>query len=497
MSLRAKFRLLIAIFGISVAANVLVSVWCIDIYIANATSRFQLLMFSARDTENIRRMLDELQEELQDAVAASSTHGLSSRADCRPLNSRIANVAAGLGEGEGSARREQLVALSAHLAEAVERLRVMLQQGMSAEAGNLLTARIVPDYLIPLRRILADVGSDNDDNLMRTSSEIAAKQAKVTVILSVNAIAAFLLAAVGVHLVRNWVLKPVADLKLAVEAHSRGELRYRISEHAADELGTLSRAVNGMADSLLDIQERLVQQERLAAIGEVAATIAHNIRNPLAGIRASAQSAMLDLPEDGENCARQRQIMETVDSLNRWVRELLMVSQPILLQRQAVEVGELVDRVFTVMGADADRRGIRLKYSRSSTTSTVFVDSARIEQAILVVVANAVEASENGSEVEVAAVEDRASAGLVQLTVKDTGPEIDDDTIKRIGTPGFTTKPGGTGTGLYQAQRIVQAHGGNIVFENSADAGTRVTLRLPVGDDPCRRREGGENPDSR
>ena len=237
-----------------------------------------------------------------------------------------------------------------------------------------------------------------------------------------------------------------------------------------------------MADSLIEIQRRLLEQERMAAIGEVTSTVAHNIRNPLAGIRASAQSSMTHLPESSEVASHQAAIVSTVDSLNRWLRELLQVSQPIELDCRPTAVADVVARVTGVLQTSAQRRGISFLVDESPALCLARIDPPRIEQAVLTVVANALDASPTGGEVRVEIRRD-TQADWILLGVSDRGPGIPPQVRDRIASPYFSTKPGGTGIGLYLAKRVVQAHGGTLEFQNNPAGGTTVTLRLPATTD--------------
>jgi signal transduction histidine kinase len=477
MSLQGKFRLLLAIFGISIAANVFVSVWCIQVYMRAATSRFELLMTAARSTEGLRAVLDD---------AAAALRGRLSRGEplhrqwedwTEQISATLAALPAEVETADQRARRERIAKLIEEFAERGGQADRLAAGGRSAEAAAMLEGPLEKGVLLPLRRELADYARASDADLTRTTADTADKQALVTLLLAVNACVAFLLAATGVHLVRNWLLKPLEGLTAAVERHARGDLGYRIPQpHAADELGTLAATVNRMAESLQQSQDRLVQQERLAAIGEVASSVAHNIRNPLASIRASVQEALPELAEGSPARGRAEEIIRTIDSLNRWLRELLMVSRPIDLRREPVAVDAVVERVLAVMRPEAQRRSVELSYTPAGASLRVLADVPRIEQALLAVVDNAVEASPAGKTVR---IEAQAADGWVTLGILDEGPGLTTEVQARVATAYFSTKPGGTGIGAHLARRIAQAHGGDLEFSNRPAGGTMVLLRLP------------------
>jgi len=156
MSLHGKFRFLLAIFGISVVANVLVSVWCIHIYMGEATNRFQLLMFSARDTEEIRRLLDDLTAELRErGQRDSGLHDTRYRHLHEKIAARIAELRVEKDDTDQNDVRRRLGKLATHLSQACDRYVDLLNNTRRAEAEALLTGEIIPRYLEPLDRRLS------------------------------------------------------------------------------------------------------------------------------------------------------------------------------------------------------------------------------------------------------------------------------------------------------------------------------------------------------
>jgi signal transduction histidine kinase len=481
MSLTARFQLLLAIFGVSVVVNVLVSVVCIHFYIRVASERFAALTLTVRDTEQVRALVDDLLTDLRDIPQRdASLRNYRFRVLHEKIVSRVADLKPPRDDDEARAMKGQLVALASQLAMLAEGFVEHVERGAADEALALLGDGPLESAAGEMERLLDAFSRDSDLVVTDASRDVARQESLVAAVLSGNALLAFLLAAAGVHLVRNWVLKPVGALKLAAEHHAAGDLDYRIAEHSNDELGTLSREINRMADSLIEIQRRLVEQERMAAIGEVASTVAHNIRNPLAGIRASAQSSLADLPEDGDQYRLQLSILQTVDSLSKWLRELLMVSKPITLERRAVVLRDVVESVLSVLAPAAQRRGIRMVVDEAQPGCEVYADAMRLEQAVLSILDNAVEASPTGETVRIE-IDRPATGGMVELRIGDRGPGIPPEIMHRVASAYFSTKPGGTGIGLHLAKRTLQAHGGSLEFENDPAGGTRVVVRIPEG----------------
>ncbi len=483
MSLQSKFRLLLAVFGVSIVANVLVSVWCIQAYLGGAVTQFRQHMDSANEVGLTRSQLDELMMSL--AAYATDPHAepassLQQAAD--DVADRFLRLARQHPDDPVLGRQDRIVQITNDLRRLTKEYLVLADAGDKDEALAFLRQRVDTECAKTLGVALASAAVSDDWAITRTTLDITGTQSRVTALLSANAIGAFLLSAIGVLLVRNWVLKPVELLAVATDEHAKGNLSYRIEVRKRDELGNLSEAMNRMADSLLEIQKRLVQQERLAALGAVASIVAHNIRNPLAGIRASAQSAMNALPDASAEYQQQRQIVETVDSLNQWLKQLLLVNRPLELDRRPTSMREMVEAVLATQKTNAARRGIALRFEEADGVCIVHVDPRHIEQAIQVLVDNALDASPPNGEVVLTAAHVADSDRWVDLSVRDQGPGIPADVRDRIAAAYFTTKPGGTGIGLHLAKKAVESHGGEILFDSPPGGGTSVTLRLPTRD---------------
>ncbi len=483
MSLQSKFRVLLAIFGVSILANMLVSIWCIQVYLDGAVAQFRQHMDSANEIHFAHTQLNELMLDLAAYAtgaypepASSLQHMADDVADrcVRLIRERQNDLL--------SDQQDRILRDAGDLRRLTGEFLRLVDAGEKDEALAVLRQHLDAECARTLREALASAARSDDWTITQTTLGITRTQSQITALLTANAIGAFLLSAIGVLLVRDWVLKPVESLAVATDEHARGNLSHRIEVHRQDELGNLSHAMNRMADSLLEIQKRLVQQERLAALGAVASIVAHNIRNPLAGIRASAQSAMNALPESGMEHQRQRQIVETVDSLNQWLKLLLLVNRPLELDRRPTPVCEMVEAVLATQQANAARRGVALRFEAAGSGCMVHVDPRHIEQAIQVLVDNALDASPPNGQVLLTAAPVADSDRWVDLSVRDQGPGIPADVRDRIAAPYFTTKPGGTGIGLHLAKKAVESHGGEIRFESPPGGGTSVTLRLPTRD---------------
>jgi signal transduction histidine kinase len=222
-------------------------------------------------------------------------------------------------------------------------------------------------------------------------------------------------------------------------------------------------------------QEALIRSERLAAIGELAGSVAHGIRNPLSGIRAAAQIA--------REQAREPDLQETLDSvlqesdrLEQRVRTLLDFSRPFDPNPRPTDVGALLEAVRSTVARQADGQGVALSAEVSGEPCSVETDPDFLEEAILELAGNALRAMPNGGELRL-----RASRGdgRTEIVVSDTGGGIPPGVQGRIFDLFFTTRPTGTGMGLATVKKIIERLGGVVALESSNQGGTRFRIDLP------------------
>ena len=248
----------------------------------------------------------------------------------------------------------------------------------------------------------------------------------------------------------------------------------RLTTRYRDAVTSLEHANRELKDS----QDHLRRADRLSALGEIAAGLAHEIQNPLAGIKGAleivASRAQPDTPEaeftdiGGRELAR----LETL------VREFLDYARPRDPTLRPTEVPDLVERVTALLRPEADKRRVRLvcEYPDTSTDLSLNLDPDQMTQVILNVVLNAIQASPSD---EVVRIHLSMEPGWGTIDVIDEGPGIAPEHVSRIFDPFFTTKARGTGLGLATSQRIVAAHGGTITALPGSPAGTSFRIRLP------------------
>ncbi len=280
--------------------------------------------------------------------------------------------------------------------------------------------------------------------------------------------------------IRLWLVRPLQALGRATGVISTGDLTHRIPVTGHDEFGTLAASINTMAASLAENQRRLIAAERFALVGEMSAYVAHNIRNPLASIRTTAQAELLNLPGDDGRRDAFRDIVTATDRLESWVGDLLRFSSPVSLERTSEDVNALVERCADLARPQLAQKGVRLEMKLAPGLAPVPLDRNKMEQVFSVVLANAMEASPAGATIRVAsAVRQPNHVPLACISVEDAGPGIPRERLGKLFTLFATSKKSGTGLGLALAQKIVTAHDGTITVTSREGAGTLVEIRLP------------------
>jgi signal transduction histidine kinase len=270
----------------------------------------------------------------------------------------------------------------------------------------------------------------------------------------------------------------VAGIASAQSARFAGVTREL--ERRTRDLRTRTSELGRSYEDLRAAQEELVKKEQLAVIGELAAVIAHEVRNPLA-IIANAVAGLRKQAISRQDHETLLAILdEETSRLNRLVTDLLRYARPVSVQRSDFSLADVLDRALSLVSQD--RRGIRTEMRVEGHDGRIWGDSNLLRQVFDNLVVNAVQAMGAGGTVTVrvrGATEDGVAG--VAVDIIDTGEGMDTQVRTRARDPFFTTRPSGTGLGLAIVDRIVDAHGGRLAIDSRAGEGTTVTVFLPTG----------------
>jgi two-component system sensor histidine kinase HydH len=238
------------------------------------------------------------------------------------------------------------------------------------------------------------------------------------------------------------------------------------------------------------LQDEVRRQEKLAAMGGLAAGVAHEVRNPLSSIKALATFFAGQFEDDSESHEAAKVMVQEVDRLNRVITELLEFSRPTDLKRQSSDVGQLISHSIQLVQQDATNKHINIKVNTADDICTAWVDPDRLTQCLLNLYLNAIQAMEDGGTLTVTCKP--GEAGNFIIVVSDTGTGIPGDQLDKVFDPYYTTKSKGTGLGLAIVQKIVEAHGGDTTVRSTSDEGTSFSINIP-----CKREEtAGEQHDN-
>jgi signal transduction histidine kinase len=288
------------------------------------------------------------------------------------------------------------------------------------------------------------------------------------------------LAVVLGYLWSSQISRPVERLAMFSRRLAQGEWDEPLTLHSVRELETLVAALDRMRTELKTYRDRLVVSERQAAWGQMARKVAHEIKNPLtpiavsvADLKRSYQMGRDDFPQILDQAART--ITEEVDALKRLLQEFSDFARFPAPRLAPCLLSSLFADLESLYGRDVAEG--RLVLSRPDRDVTLVADAGQMRQALVNLIKNGLEASEDGGRVTVAAVVERDA---LVLTVSDSGLGLTAEQRANLFVPGFTTKTHGSGLGLTIVERIVSEHQGSIIAEDGARGGTTFRIQLPL-----------------
>lgn len=224
------------------------------------------------------------------------------------------------------------------------------------------------------------------------------------------------------------------------------------------------------------LEQRIERMQRLASLGEMASGIAHEIRNPLAGIKTTTQLLIRRLDLSKENLALTENMLIEIDRVNKIITNLLKFSRPIDSNPQHIKLNDTVKSLFLLMGSMAKEKNVKL--SLEENNHYVRVDRDHLRQILLNLIINGINAMPNGGELNISSK--RIENDLI-IAVSDTGIGIKEEIIEKIFNPFFTTRPEGTGLGLSVVHQLVVQNEGEIHVASNVGEGTIFFITFPIG----------------
>ena len=302
------------------------------------------------------------------------------------------------------------------------------------------------------------------------------------------------------------MIRPLRRMAAATQEIAKGTLSHRVAVNSRDEIGALAESFNQMTDhlreaneklvewgktlekkveertqELREIQAHLIQSEKLASIGKLAAGVAHEINNPLGGILIYSHLILEDTPKGSPHCENLKKIVRETTRCKEIVKGLLDFARPKEPQMVPTDIHELLDKCLALMESHAFFQNIRIEKSYASVCPRIIADSGQLQQVFMNIILNAAEAMNGNGTLTLRTSLDPARQE-VAVEIVDTGHGIKEEDKRRLFEPFFTTKEVGKGTGLGLAisYGIVKKHQGTIDVRSEAGQGAAFTVRLPL-----------------
>ncbi len=291
------------------------------------------------------------------------------------------------------------------------------------------------------------------------------------------------------------IARPIQALTQGVAAVGRGDFGHRIDVASQDELGQLSIAFNEMSAQLArvrDLEERLRRADRLAALGTMAAGIAHDIRNPLTSILIFSQLMSLHHDDPDVREKFNRVVPRELERVQAVIEDMMELARPAAMHREPVNLNELLTQVLELYEGQADGQGVKVVREYDQELPFCMADRKRLHRCFGNIAFNAIQAMPSGGDLTVrtaqvstmvfrnSGVAEPQPEPAIRVTISDTGRGIPADHLSRIFDPFFTTKDKGMGLGMAITHRIVEDHKGTIDAHSEEGVGTTFTVHLPL-----------------
>lgn len=308
-------------------------------------------------------------------------------------------------------------------------------------------------------------------------------------VISSVAITLFLAVAIS-FMMLHFVKKPLDGLIDTMLKVEKGDFAVRIDYKGNDEIGNLIESFNSMVDRL-DLArkeleqlhfEQLERADRLASIGEMAAGIAHEIKNPLAGISAAVTIIKDDMSADDPRGAILGEVVDQVKRLDKTVNDLLFFGKPSLPEHTWVDINSILTITLKFASQHRGSSQIERQIQFQEDLPPVYADGKQMQQVFLNILLNAYQAMPSGGVLGItSSLAERNGTQYVSVAISDTGTGIPAPILEKIFTPFYTTKAQGTGLGLPICSKLVKLHNGDIRVSSSDTTGTVFIVELPTG----------------
>ncbi len=297
----------------------------------------------------------------------------------------------------------------------------------------------------------------------------------------------FVLGLAGAGLLARRITGPLKKLAEGTLRISKGDFSQRIDIQSQDEIGRLALSFNEMTSDLLETRQRmeeanrrLVQAEKLASIGRISATLAHEIRNPLTSVKLNIQKLMQNEGMDEEEKEHLDISQEGIGQIEKLVKEMLNFTRVSELNLEHFSMIQIIEEAIKMLKGSMDEKRVVLERTYADNLPQVLVDADKLKQVFLNVLRNAVEAVESGGRLALTVfLAGERGDRKISVRISDNGCGIPEKDRENIFEPFFTTKPSGIGLGLANARKIIEQHRGSIRVVKKRGRGTCFEIQIP------------------
>src|SRR5262245_49598748 len=427
--------------------------------------------------ENIgsRRAAADLEETRTDLVALHRKNA----GDVEPLQDRVQEH---LAEIERFSDKEQEKEFSRRLAVGFAGYRDEWRQSAGNPGGSARLAQRIETDLLPVCRKLREYNSGQiEESERRHRASLSVMSWGLAVVGGLGSVAGVVL---GYGLARG-LRRTIHQLLIRVQGASdllsqelpAVEWSQGPNDLAGDDGKHLLHQVEQVVQKLQQREREVRRAERLAAVGRLAAGVAHEVRNPLTSIKLLIQTSRRDPAAGGLSDEDLDLIEQEIQRLERSVRTFLDYARPPKLERTACDLARLVRGTLGLVRGRAESQHVQLRFSEPEPPPVIDADAGQVQQVLVNLTLNALDAMPHGGTLTIGVT---AGPETAEITVTDTGPGVAADVLPRLFEPFATNKETGLGLGLVVSKRIVEDHGGTITARDRPGGGACFAVRLPV-----------------
>ena len=330
-------------------------------------------------------------------------------------------------------------------------------------------------------------------NLDLSLVEMEAQLLQASQLFGLSMFTVVILMTLGISLIfHRFVRQPLQTMSNKMAQVEEGDLSVRLEPKGDDEVSRMMVSFNSMVDRLSlandELQEFHYQQmeraDRLASVGEMSAGIAHEIKNPLAGIKGAITVLADDFTEDDPRREVIHKVLEQISRLDKAATDLLFFGRPGKPSPDYVDTNDLLKKTMFFVSQHPEAKNVHQTKEFTRNLPPVWVDGKQLQQVFFNIILNAIQAMKDGGALLLhTELLEKPGSHFVQVMISDSGPGIKPEDFEKIFAPFFTTKTQGTGLGLAICRQLVEQQGGTVEISSRVGKGTQVVIVLPVSNE--------------